>query len=824
MALNAKKPNAETMGTEQQDADEPAFDLDSADPRNIVICCDGTGNVGGAVTPTNVWRIRQAIAQTKMEGEPEQLLIYQDGVGTSPFQPLEILGKAISYGITANLEELYGRLVHLYQPGDRIFLFGFSRGAFTARLFANLLYRCGLASRVSPDGQPYQPHEIRNLAGRAVNAYKMRLVKDSDAVTFDEKFRLQYGMDLDGSLDNQGRVPIEFMGMWDTVAAVGFPFEGFNQVLLNGWSRVMSIPAFRWAKFAQLNFHRTGHWSQWRDDDLHPKIRRAYHALAIDDERQAFRPVLWNEFKVDQGQASDSAPSGKRKEETHVEQVWFSGMHANVGGGYPKDGLAYVSLNWMMEKAHEAGLRFEFPTWQRYLHEIDALGQIADSRSGLATYYRYKPRQISKLADEVGITGKGEVVRLPAIHDSVFHRIDKSTDSYAPIALPAPGAYREIKSLPSDKHPTSVARIAPDGGDDLGQVVSIADAEISTSGETTEQQWRWRMTQPSQQEFAAQNKHAAGTDSESQERTPPRDGALLDRVRLDALKIADQYIGLRRCLFYLFFSLTVVFVLVGLFGTQPGKLARIENAIYGSLGYLVNLIPIHRLIVIVATPPLIAVLVLSYRSWARAKADTPPALSDPTPIGSIIWRAIAFMVLAMILRPLVHMIVTSMLPVAGEKLVGVLGSPGWFALFAFAFYLTIKLNAYCAYRMHEWSRHAWRVALGKEDQSMQRNKTDEFASRFSDPLPDEGLVDRWVVPFVAFAILGAALAYPIWITVHDVVVRMRLSTPPKTEAISKERIRNKLNELIDQINSSTGEKWTLTSPDGEGNDEADPKP
>ena len=147
---------------------------------------------------------------------------------------------------------------------------------------------------------------------------------------------------------------------------------------------------------------------QWLDDDLHPMIRNAFHAMSVDDERQAFRPVLWTEFDKPQDSPSEKMPLGTKKQRVNVEQVWFSGMHANVGGGYAKDGLAYVSLNWIMEKAHDAGLRFEFDTWRRYLDEIDPLGQIADSRSGLATYYRYKPRQIPKLSTEVGLVGSGD--------------------------------------------------------------------------------------------------------------------------------------------------------------------------------------------------------------------------------------------------------------------------------------------------------------------------------------------------------------------------------------------------------------------------------
>ena len=148
-------------------------------PRNIIICSDGTGNAGGRFAGTNVWRIRQAVADETCDGR-EQVVIYQDGVGTETFRPLAIVGLVFSYGITRRLESLYSRLIQQYREGDRIYLFGFSRGAFTIRTLAYILDRCGIADVRDSDGRLLSPKEIDNLAAKAVDAYKFRHVGDDD--------------------------------------------------------------------------------------------------------------------------------------------------------------------------------------------------------------------------------------------------------------------------------------------------------------------------------------------------------------------------------------------------------------------------------------------------------------------------------------------------------------------------------------------------------------------------------------------------------------------------------------------------------------------
>ena len=803
-------------------------------PRNIVICCDGTGNVGGAVNPTNVWRIRQAVALTNGDptDERDQVVIYQDGVGTSSFRPLEIIGKAFSWGITGNLEELYAKLVTAYRPGDRIYLFGFSRGAFTARLFANLLYRCGLADNRAEDGRPLEPNEIKKLAELALQAYKLRHVpctfktdakKNEVQSTLDQKFRIQFGLDPSGErsdplrgesetdLEHRGRIPIEFIGVWDTVSSVGLPFHHATQFLMGAWRWVTKrSAAFRWACYAQLNFHRAGHWVEWQDDDLTPMIRNAFHALSIDDEREAFWPVLWNEFEATDSEKKKSrkelreleaskTPLGVRKK-ANVQQVWFAGSHSNVGGGYAKDEVAFVSLNWMMQKAFDAGLNFEKSTWQRYIDEIDDLGEIGDSRAGASVYYRYKLRRIAELSKEVGLTGSQDEDRKPKIHESVFRRIAESTDQYSPLGLPVPGEYVEVKSSEHSFFDGDANQESRPGA--RGYVPDVLSNSAST-------EQRWMLQNPGHKsrsnevapkaldsqdtenaESAKNVESAEGNGLELQERLKER-----SEIRDKMLEITSGYARLRRALYYAMFGLTIAALLVGFFGSRPGIFSELENMVYGWVAKMVDalksLVPDalsslwNPIVPIMLTPPLIIILARSIASWRQSKIDR-PGLAESHPVKTILIRGIAFMLVAMILRPLVHFVATSFIPIAGERLVGVLGSPLWFALFAMSFYLVLSINGYFQFRMHEWAQFAWRVSQGKSrSDGMEPNPSDRFAEGFSQDTWWTKFFDRWVVPAVAVIILSCLLLYPVWITIEDVVVRMRLSAVAEASKESK---------------------------------------
>jgi hypothetical protein len=345
--------------------------------KKIVVFSDGTGNSAARLQKSNVWRLYQALEKT-----PEQIAYYDDGVGTSSFKPLAILGGAVGYGLARNVRGLYAFLCRNYQPGDEIYAFGFSRGAFTIRILGGLIAARGI---VTPGAD-------------------LKLQVEQEWLAYRRKYR-RFGRAR--AIDPvQHDVTIKFMGLWDTVDAYGFPVEEMRIA----WD-LFVLPL------------------SMRDRELSSRVLDAYHALSIDDERQTFHPVLWTE--------KDQNPARYVGDE-RITQVWFAGVHSNLGGGYPDDSLAHVSLVWMMDQAKRRGLVFNqsYETFAR--DEADEFGRIYNPRGGLSGLYRYMPRQIADLSMDEKHLGGGMAVEIerPKIHESVFTRVRQGTDSYAPITLP----------------------------------------------------------------------------------------------------------------------------------------------------------------------------------------------------------------------------------------------------------------------------------------------------------------------------------------------------------------------------------------------------
>ncbi len=300
-------------------------------PKRIVVCCDGTWNTAdqvceGKPCSTNVAKLAVALAEESADGTPQQTF-YVRGVGTSRWD--RIRGGAFGYGLSDNVKEAYRLIAEHFEPGDELYLFGFSRGAYTARSTAGFIRNAGILRR---------PH-----LQRLDDAYK--LYRD----------RTNHPRDIESELFRRSfshETRIRFIGVWDTVGALGVPLSG--------------IPIFdafnkRWA------FH---------DTELSSFIDNAFQALAIDELRKPFQPTLWQQRP---GVGSQ-----------RLEQVWFSGVHCDVGGGYPQTGLSDIALRWMMDRAAECGLAFR-PG--RPELDQDALGVLHDSRTGAYTLLppHYRP-------------------------------------------------------------------------------------------------------------------------------------------------------------------------------------------------------------------------------------------------------------------------------------------------------------------------------------------------------------------------------------------------------------------------------------------------
>lgn len=274
-------------------------------PKKLIVCADGTWNTQdgkdeGRENPTNVAKVARALLPVDSKGEV-QLVHYERGVGTD--LGIRLRGGALGRGIFQNVLDGYRFLSLNYEPNDRIYLFGFSRGAYTARSLSGLIRNSGILRR---------GHEAKE--DEAVKLYRDY---DPDTAPDGEKsirFRNDHAHETD----------IEFIGVWDTVGALGIPG-------LDG--------RFRLLKGLDWQFH---------DVTLSTWVKNAFHALAIHEHRSEFEPTLWE-------QKPGAAEAGQQ-----LEQTWFSGAHSDVGGGYPETGLSDVALEWMVERAKKfGGLEFD---------------------------------------------------------------------------------------------------------------------------------------------------------------------------------------------------------------------------------------------------------------------------------------------------------------------------------------------------------------------------------------------------------------------------------------------------------------------------------
>jgi Uncharacterized alpha/beta hydrolase domain (DUF2235) len=365
--------------------------------KKIVVFADGTGNAF-SVHGTNVWRLYQALDQT----EPDQIAHYIKGVGTSGFKPFALLDGATGIGVPSNVRKLYRFISWNWEPGAEIYMFGFSRGAFTIRTLVGLIHHEGLIP-AEIDGQVVSREEMHRNSMEAWRTYRSktipwnsslptigltRLVRDMVIGLYHRVMRHRSYADVAAQTRVQSRdkAKIKFLGLFDTVEAYGVPLEEFRR----------AVDVAIWP----ISF---------RNGILSDKVESARHALALDDERVTFHPL-----RID---LKKSANPGR------IKEVWFAGVHTDVGGGYPEDDLAQVPLRWMVDEL-DGGLRFVGGTAQSFTANASPYGSTHDSRSGLAVFYRYGPRTV------------GDNGGPPVVHHSVAEKIAFGTEHYAPVTLP----------------------------------------------------------------------------------------------------------------------------------------------------------------------------------------------------------------------------------------------------------------------------------------------------------------------------------------------------------------------------------------------------
>ena len=313
--------------------------------KNVVLLSDGTGNSSSKLFTTNVWRLYQAL---DLGNPAQQIAYYDDGVGTSSFKPLAILGGVFGFGLKRNVIDIYSFCCRNYQHGDKIYGFGFSRGAFTIRVVAGFIARVGLVRYDGNDADLARDAEIAYRGYRKARNFKsggniligpLRALRDWASHSIFRKPSFQ-------QLDLIEVEKIDFLGVWDTVDAYGGPIEEITRAI-DYWYWPLSMP----------------------DQLMNRNIGRACHALALDEERASsvrYYGTIAMSAKAHKLYAVDYDWKPARRPEKplapidreRISQVWFAGVHSDVGGGCSRAGLSYHSLAWMMERANVYGLQY----------------------------------------------------------------------------------------------------------------------------------------------------------------------------------------------------------------------------------------------------------------------------------------------------------------------------------------------------------------------------------------------------------------------------------------------------------------------------------
>jgi uncharacterized protein (DUF2235 family) len=298
-------------------------------PKNIAVCADGTWNHPGETergvpAPTNVYKLFKTLSLTST-----QLPHYDDGVGVGGTPIEHLLGGAIGDGLFAKVKENFAFVAHAYDDGDQLFLFGFSRGAYTARSLAGMITACGL-----PASDKFTDKAVED----AFSAYRARTNRPALIADLNKRY---------------GNRPVEIamVGVWETVGALGIPGN----------------------LFAGLDEHIYG----FLDTKLNKSVKAAYHAISIDEKRAEYIPTFWDPLTAEAIQSGNV-----------LEQVWFAGVHSDVGGSYAEAGLSDIALSWMMRKAKSHGLQFDGDSFANYTeieakHALDAAHQSWNPLWGL---------------------------------------------------------------------------------------------------------------------------------------------------------------------------------------------------------------------------------------------------------------------------------------------------------------------------------------------------------------------------------------------------------------------------------------------------------
>jgi uncharacterized protein (DUF2235 family) len=349
--------------------------------KRIAIFLDGTWNTLN--NNTNVWRLK-TLCET---GVPQQVVYYNQGVGTRFGE--KVRGGIIGYGLDNQIIDAYTWLTQVFEEGDELFIFGFSRGAYAARSLSGLISKCGVLKL----GAPLSIEQLYTRYRRRTERTIRKLLADGPEThkTLEEQWIVKYCVVTN----------VKFVGVWDTVGSMGNPLAGLRRNI-----------------------------SQYRFLDTHLYLSNefAFHALALDEHRKQFEPTFWT--RTVENHPTSQPPPARTLEQ--VEQRWFVGAHANVGGGYPSDILAQAPLKWLMDKAATHGLSFR---QDFQMDEQDPRAPIANSYEdfGPAVLRLFSKRFYRPVGIEPTVGTKRTTSRInETIDASVFERWRQNSEYRPP--------------------------------------------------------------------------------------------------------------------------------------------------------------------------------------------------------------------------------------------------------------------------------------------------------------------------------------------------------------------------------------------------------
>jgi hypothetical protein len=369
--------------------------------KKLVVCCDGTWNSPSQEeyelpAPTNVLRIYNALARFD-DNNVEQLKYYHPGVGTEGGFLSKTAGGLYGYGLSQNIMSAYAWLARHYELGDKIYIFGFSRGAFTARSLGGMLAHCGILD-LRDTSDPFnenapKPSDTWALVKEAFDAYRN---PSKEGIWKTPRKR-----------SAPPKVPIQFIGVWETVGALGIPDDKEIFNLLD----------------------RPKNWL-FHDTKLSDETCYARHALAMDEMRSSFTPTLWTK----NGEVyHDQLPLAGSGDVARVRQIYFPGVHSDVGGGYYECGLANGALLWMIEEVKSlpknSGLAF-VPAMVDQI-KPDYQAPLHDSYRGLFKLMYTRPRNIPKFleADRFHPSALARLASPPIFQSPYRPRVEKISPS-----------------------------------------------------------------------------------------------------------------------------------------------------------------------------------------------------------------------------------------------------------------------------------------------------------------------------------------------------------------------------------------------------------